>query len=354
MTCTTPVTLRLAVERLLPRECHIKSRACHCRRWAFVFVLVWCGVYTGRSLASETQVTRRVSLDRSAPIMLVPELGGATISVSPDHSTVFRRLSAGQGISQARVGWIAQDHLGFLWFATQYGLNRFDGYEYKVFRKEPKNPNSLGCAYVRLVYVDHTGTLWAACDRSIERYDPKTETFQHFPLQTGDINHAAAVPTTMLEDSKGSLWVATHNGLFKLSLTGAFERFGHVEGDRESLQNDDHGDMDSDNHGSFLLLDDNSLIERFDPLQGRVTERIGISGNRTGFTFHVDRWDRIWIMGLSSDCPLGQADLSHGTLHCINLQLAKGPPPGYFISTAWKMERIAMSGWRPQVRVSFM
>lgn len=328
MTCTTPVPRLPVVERPLPRWGYTQSRACRHRWWTFVIVFVWCGLFTERSHATELQSASRTGSDRSAPIMLVPEQSPAAIPVSPDHSTVFRRLSSGQGMSQARVGWIAQDHLGFLWFATQYGLNRFDGYEYKVFRKNPKNPNSLGCAYVRLVYVDHTGTLWAACDRSIERYDPKTEAFRHFPLQTGDMNRAAAVPTTILEDSRGSLWVATHNGLFKLSSTGSFERFGHVEGDSGSLQSDDHGDMDSDNHGSFLLLDDNSLIERFDPLQGRVTERIGVSGSRIRFNFHIDRWDRIWIMGLSSDCLLGQADLIHGTLHCSSLQLAKGPASG--------------------------
>jgi hypothetical protein len=41
----------------------------------------------------------------------------------------FQRLSAGTGLSQTRVGWVAQDKVGFMWFGTQYGLNRYDGYK---------------------------------------------------------------------------------------------------------------------------------------------------------------------------------------------------------------------------------
>ena len=56
----------------------------------------------------------------------------------------FRRLPGGTGLSQTRVGWVVQDHLGFIWFATQYGLNRYDGYRSKVFKHEPGRSDSLG------------------------------------------------------------------------------------------------------------------------------------------------------------------------------------------------------------------
>ena len=89
----------------------------------------------------------------------------------------FQRLSAGTGLSQTRVAWVVQDKVGFMWFGTQYGLNRFDGYKSKVFKHEPGRPDSLSCVYVRSLFVDHAGTLWVGCDRFLDRFEPATETF---------------------------------------------------------------------------------------------------------------------------------------------------------------------------------
>ena len=66
-----------------------------------------------------------------------------------------------------------------MWFGTQYGLNRYDGYKSKVFKHEPDRPDSLSCVYVRNLLVDHTGTLWVGCDR-FYRFHPATETFKHY------------------------------------------------------------------------------------------------------------------------------------------------------------------------------
>src|SRR5215813_1729167 len=55
----------------------------------------------------------------------------------------FASISTSDGLSQSRVTNIVQDDLGFLWFGTQYGLNRFDGYDFKVFVHEPGNRDSL-------------------------------------------------------------------------------------------------------------------------------------------------------------------------------------------------------------------
>jgi ligand-binding sensor domain-containing protein len=55
----------------------------------------------------------------------------------------FRRFSAEDGLSQTMVTQIVQDDQGFIWFASLYGLNRYDGYTFKVFKHEPGHPNSL-------------------------------------------------------------------------------------------------------------------------------------------------------------------------------------------------------------------
>jgi hypothetical protein len=54
----------------------------------------------------------------------------------------FARTSMADGLSQTKAGQIVQDDQGFMWFATQYGLNRFDGYNFKIFVHDPGNPSS--------------------------------------------------------------------------------------------------------------------------------------------------------------------------------------------------------------------
>ena len=79
---------------------------------------------------------------------------------------------------------MVQDHLGFIWFGTQYGLNRYDGYRSKVFKHEPGRSDSLGCVYIRSLFVDHSGTLWIGCDRFLDKFEPLTETFAHYRIGT--------------------------------------------------------------------------------------------------------------------------------------------------------------------------
>src|SRR6516162_614207 len=80
-----------------------------------------------------------------------------TIDVVEGIDIRFRRLPASAGLSQTRVSSVVQDNVGFIWFGTQYGLNRFDGYKSKTFKNEPGRPETLSCVYIRSLFVDHAG-----------------------------------------------------------------------------------------------------------------------------------------------------------------------------------------------------
>ena len=126
----------------------------------------------------------------------------------------FRPIPAVNGLSQTRAGSTVQDRLGFIWFGTQYGLNRFDGYRFKVFRHEPKHPESLGGVYVRSLFIDHSGTLWVGCDESFDKFDPVTETFTHFRVGPPGTDENDGPAIHVSEDRYGKLWLATAKGLF--------------------------------------------------------------------------------------------------------------------------------------------
>src|SRR5437016_13910054 len=91
----------------------------------------------------------------------------------------FRRLFIATGLSQTKVSQIVQDNRGFMWFGTQYGLNRYDGYQFKVFKHDPGHTESLSGVYIYSLFKDRSGSLWIGTDQSLDRFDPSTETVAH-------------------------------------------------------------------------------------------------------------------------------------------------------------------------------
>jgi ligand-binding sensor domain-containing protein len=64
------------------------------------------------------------------------------------------------GLSQISVNCIIRDSNGFLWIGTQDGLNKFDGYDFKVYRHQPSDPNSLSNSNINSVIEDRSGNIW--------------------------------------------------------------------------------------------------------------------------------------------------------------------------------------------------
>jgi hypothetical protein len=106
-----------------------------------------------------------------------------------------------------------------MWFGTQYGLNRYDGYNFKIFAHDPEDPNSLSGVYIRALFKDRDGTLWVGCNQFLNKFDPKTETFTRYPIPF--VNQIS-------QDSAGILWLATSTGLYALDrATGKIRRYSH-------------------------------------------------------------------------------------------------------------------------------
>ena len=144
-------------------------------------------------------------------------------------ATRFERLSIEDGLSQASVLSILQDSKGFLWFATQDGLNRYDGYEFKVYRHNPAQPGSISHNVINAVYEDKQGILWVGTGDGLNRFDAQTGHFTHYKNINSDpasLSHNSV--RSLYEDSQGVLWVGTNNGLNRFdAVTEHFERFQH-------------------------------------------------------------------------------------------------------------------------------
>src|ERR1700712_242251 len=90
----------------------------------------------------------------------------------------FQTVSIAQGLSQGMVFDILQDKEGFIWVATKNGLNRYDGYNFKVFTNDPYNPHSLSSNTVTTLFEDSKGRIWAGTENAgLNVYDKKSGQF---------------------------------------------------------------------------------------------------------------------------------------------------------------------------------
>jgi ligand-binding sensor domain-containing protein len=220
-----------------------------------------------------------------------------TLPVVDSKDIRFTRLSTDEGLSQTRVTQIVQDDQGFMWFGSQYGLNRYDGYKFKVFKHEPGRENSLSGVFIYSLFKDRSGSLWIGCEEFLDKFDPVTETFTHFRIDTNA--QADTVPVTNIsQDHKGMLWLGTKRGLYRFDpSTGQMIRYHHDPNNPISLSSDEIRTTGEDKMGTFWVATSEGL-NALDPGTGNVTLHVPLQ-NLSGTSFYEDRFGVFWIFQIT-------------------------------------------------------
>lgn len=122
------------------------------------------------------------------------------------------------GIQNSAINAILQDSKGFMWFGTTTGLYRYDGYDFKVFRKQKGERNTLPGNLIFNLSEDQDGKIWIGQPKEvISCFDPATGVFKNYRLQTGDTSGPASNVSMIFIDRANEVWVGlTQRGLFKL------------------------------------------------------------------------------------------------------------------------------------------
>ncbi len=153
--------------------------------------------------------------------------------------TRFQHLSLEDGLSQSAVLDLLQDRQGYLWVATQDGLNRYDGYSFTVYKNDPDDPNSLSLNSVLKLFEDRSGIIWIGTwGGGLNRLDPQSGVITHFRHDpTNPKSLSNDLVAAIWEDKGGSLWVGTMGGgLDRLDrISGAFTHYRHDAQDPNSI-----------------------------------------------------------------------------------------------------------------------
>ncbi len=306
---------------------------------------------------NETQFTRYTT----SWLRAVPAVGLVLLALlcvqdsSAQRKYTFEHLTVKHGLSQGSVLCILQDSKGFMWFGTQDGLNRYDGYHVKVFKNIPGDSTSLNGSYILTIAEDSNQTLWIRTNEGgtiLNRFDRATESFTQVPGDSVNLLHAQknvsrqeydepsgvqwrgtargsgltrfdprngtttvfkhdpSDPHSLIDnriyyiygDRGGTIWVGTRIGLDRFNdETGTFTHYTHQPNNPNSLSDSWVWPIFEDKAGILWVGTYNGGLNRFDRKTGTFTRYLheeanprSLNGNQL-LSINQDRSGMIWV-----------------------------------------------------------
>jgi putative methionine-R-sulfoxide reductase with GAF domain/streptogramin lyase len=118
----------------------------------------------------------------------------------------FKLFNNKNGLSNSSFNVIEKDANGFLWIATNNGLNRFDGSAFDVFLNDPSNSTTIGSNYVQSLYVSRNNKLWAGTESGLSSYNEKLQAFKNYAPDTLVMPKIGQSFNCINEDENGNIW----------------------------------------------------------------------------------------------------------------------------------------------------
>lgn len=244
------------------------------------------------------------------------------------HSELkFKKIGLSEGLSYAKVSDIGQDERGYIWVATPDGLNRYDGYSFKIYRPQKDNSSSLGEKSPLRIAYGEDGSMWVSGKVTLSRYVESADNFENYvfdlggtiadivPLDTENILVGTSaglytfnIPTHSFErgfrgqDPQGAVSALAVDGDFVyVALPGGICKIGRKDGSMKKFPlagNPPVTQMLPDGKTLLVATDECGLI-RLDPATGKIYNyraggREGLGSDHVRSLAH-DRQGRVWV-----------------------------------------------------------
>jgi signal transduction histidine kinase/ligand-binding sensor domain-containing protein/DNA-binding response OmpR family regulator len=223
----------------------------------------------------------------------------------------FINFSSHNGLSSNTVNAIAKDRYGYMWFATNDGLNKFDGLSFTVYNHHVLDSTSIGTNQIQTVYEDPGGDLWVGTNRGLSLYDRQKDCFHNYNIANG------TAIRSICSDNAGHLWIGSYAGLILYDPVRHHAKYYTADSIRPGglLSNtiicvfkDSQGRVwAGSNTGLYLYQPVTDNFRRFTNIP---TDPASISDNVIR-TIAEDRYGHLWFGTINGGLNLLQADGSH-------------------------------------------
>ena len=211
-----------------------------------------------------------------APISPAPDSASAPLagtlptSARPPNTSYsknirFEQLSLEEGLSQSVVNVLLQDRMGILWIGTEDGLNRYDGYGFKVFKPDADNPSSISDRWITSLAEDPSGYLWVGTRLGgINRYEAATGNFTRFVNDESQPRGLGSNMISALLADENGMWIGTEDGLdFYDYKAGVFIHYRAIVGNLNSLSSNSISALYKDSAGILWIGTSNAGLNAF-------------------------------------------------------------------------------------------
>lgn len=186
------------------------------------------------------------------------------------HNSIrFNQLTIKDGLSQSSLNCIIQDSKGFIWIGTQDGLNRFDGYNFLVYKNNRNDSTSISDNFIHAVIEDKNRDLWVGTDHGLNRFDRAKQTFSSFKYNPKNKNSVSSNHiSALLQDKRGNVWVGTaESGLDLLTRDSKGNiHFKHFKAEDGNISSNFISSLFEDKSGKIWIGTLSGGITIYDPL----------------------------------------------------------------------------------------
>ena len=223
-------------------------------------------------------------------VLFVLELTFSGALYGQEGNYHFKHFTTKDGLSQSNVFAILEDEKGFMWFGTDDGLNKFDGYKFSIYKNNPSDSNSLSNNLVQDL-IEVGNELWiGTTGGGLEIYDREKDLFNHHrhdPLDPSSISNDNVVK--LHQDSKGIVWIGTRGGGLCMydKPNNKFISYKHDESNKNSISNNYITDIAEDDKGNLWIGTEQGGLEFFDRNKKEFLHHAHIAGEKTIGDNHI-------------------------------------------------------------------
>lgn len=234
------------------------------------------------------------------------------------QASLYRNYQTGDGLSHNSVWAVMQDSRGYMWFGTNDGLNRFDGLNFKIFRRNETDPSSLGNNFIHCLMETHDKKILVGTKEGLYSFDPSVEKFQHIDLNGKPVGEDKTSVHCLAADPQGRIWVGCYGqGIYCLSpQLKVVSHFGE-----KNLPSRFVTTLALDASGDLWVGTDNEGVFRMNAGSGKATQTVLPKENIQTIYRHTD--NTLWIGTVASG--LFNYDPRNNTVASVTLNGTTAP-----------------------------